>query len=392
MKSIAGLFFWSSISKLIVVLFTIVLIRKFSTEDYAYFIAVFMYFTVFFQLAASAIERLYIIETNKYKDNFGYNAIVLAVLLIFVPSLYFLYAKGLLYFLLINFLGFSSFLFQLLRIVHQKNEKFKDYALLELARNFLWVIGGFIILILYGSSSHLAVLFLYGVLNLLIFSISFKALPKFKGTLKSSVKYLKSKQNLINYSILAGLFPYFVFIAVEFGGSTQDIASLGAALRYQAVLALIVVSMNTVIIAQMNSDNTGLDLLRRTWSQTYLMLLFFLAVVVSIYYLIPLIDMGKYPDSKVYFIYLSLTSVVSLLALPVVNYLLKIRAYSYLLMSLSISFVLSISYVAVNFKITNNFETFNVLHLLKAMLFAYITNLALNYLFYRKFKNENTNY
>ncbi len=383
MQNISVLFALSAISKAMVLFFTLYLIRVFSVESFALFISIFVYFSIIFQLASGFFERLYIVETIKFECNYWSNILLFIILFVFIPSLLFLYFRGVEFFILIFFLALTSFLFQITRVFYQKHSKFKEYALLEISRNLLWTVSG-VVLLYFSSKAPLLILYSYGIFNLLIFAVAFKVLPKKIGKAYASYNYLFSKKTitLMAYAFISGLFPYIVFILVEHTGDLNEISSLGASLRYQAVLSLFVASMGTVFIVTFNSKELNLN---DIWKQVFIVSLIGSIIVLIIYFIIPFIDMGKYPSSAYYFILLSITTFLSLLSLPAINFLLKEKYFNLMLFSISTSLVLPVI-VGIGLFFIYKYNVMNYIDsLLFLMILAYaISFIIINIIFYRK--------
>ena len=60
MKEISIIFIFSSLSKLLVAMVSIVLINYLNVEEYSHYILIFTVFSIVFQVIASVIERLYV--------------------------------------------------------------------------------------------------------------------------------------------------------------------------------------------------------------------------------------------------------------------------------------------------------------------------------------------
>ncbi|WP_155876503.1 hypothetical protein [Desulfuromonas sp. AOP6] len=260
----------------------------------------------------------------------------------------------------------------------QKQERFKTYALLEITRNILWLIVGILIVYDYKQGNFVYILYSHAILSLLIFIIGIKKVPSQIGSISKSFTYLNNKKSLISYSVLAGLFPYIVFIATDKFGSNYDISALGAALRYQAILSLVVLSINTVVLSQIGNVSILKNYVKNLWKKVYLAVTICLLFILCVYFLIPFIDGGKYPDSKNYFLLLSATTILSLFNLPPVSILLKKMQYGKILKSLLVSLTVTATLVFALYYFLGIEALQSIEILLFSMIFAYMINLMIN--------------
>lgn len=389
MKEVSLIFIFSSFSKVLVAAISLALIRFVEIEEYSHFILIFTFFTIIFQIVSSVIERLYIVEYEVYsKNEFQYN-LILIVLLLFLPAGYVFFTQNIEDFFLIIFLSVTSIFFQIKRIRMQKNERYADYVKLEIKRNFLWALSAFTIVYFYSKGFYIYILYALGFINLLMLCGSVGQGRKSKEPGSASVKYILSKYYLILFSVIAGLFPFLVFIFIS---NTRDpvlIASIGAAMRYQALLSMVVLSMNTVFLPKLNAGVLSRESLMPTlWKQVKIALFISLAFILLTYYLIPVVDEGKYPDTQLFFVLISITTLVSLISLPIVNSLLANYKYKELFQSLAAA--LGVAYIV--FQVMVMFEGDVIVALFLSMIVAYAVNFILNFTKYSQInKHENFN-
>lgn len=379
MKEISLIFIFSSLSKVLVATISLVLIRFVKIEEYSHFILIFTFFTIVFQIISGVIERLYIIEHAAYsKNEFRYNFILITSLLI-IPVIYFLVTQNIEDFVLIMFLSATSIFFQIKRIRMQRNERYVDYVKLEIERNFLWVLSSLTIIYFYREGFYIYILYALGIINIIMLWSPVKNGGSSKELYSASVKYIFSKYYLMSFSVVAGLFPYLVFIFISNTGDQVLIASIGAAMRYQALLSMVVLSMNTVFLPKLNVGNLSREaLMPMLWKQVRTALFISLIFIVVAYHLIPIVDEGKYPETQLFFILISMTTLVSLISLPIVNSLLADYKYKELFYSLVAA--LGVAYTA--FHVMMELGRTAVLAVCFSMIIAYVVNLSLNFFKY----------
>ena len=308
--------------------------------------------------------------------------------MLFFPSIYIFLTKPSHDLLVILFLSITSIVFQINRIRLQKNEQYLSYVRVEIVRNIFWVIATAIILFFYRHGDYIYIIYSYGVVNLMMSLPIKNSQITEKETYRESIGYLFSKRYLVLFSVISGLFPYVVFLFVENNGDDTLIASVGAAMRYQALLSMVVLSMNTVFLAKFNNNLNKKNMIDIIWKQVRNAFFISLIFIIVIYYSIPIIDSGKYPDSQIFFLLLSFSTLVSLIALPIVNSLLADNKYKEMFFSLLIGLLVGVIF----YWFSAAFVGPVIIRVFIAMIIAYIVNFILNTIRYNQAKRDNENF
>ena len=360
---------------MLVAAISLALIRYIDTAEFSEYILVFTYFNIFFQLVSGIVERLYIVEHDAYSKNQTRYNLILAVSILLIPCIYIFATKDIQFLFLIVFLSCSSIFFQFKRIKLQKKEDFVGYASLEIKRNIIWSVIAFALIAYYREGFYKYILYSYGIINLImLYPLAGSKAPT-SESFATSIKYIFSKYYLILLSLLSGLFPYVVFLFISASNDKVLISSVGAAMRYQAILSMIVMSMNTIFLPKFASMFSHQDLLAsKIWKQVTSALILSFVFILCIYQVIPIVDHGRYPDTPLYFVLISIPTLISLLGLPVVNRLLSNLKYKELfeslLLGLGAALVFYISAVTLDFDKTES--------LFYSMIVAYLVNFILN--------------
>lgn len=185
------------------------------------------------------------------------------------------------------------------------------------------------------------------------------------------------------------MFPYFAFLYISVRGSEIEISSLGAAMRYQALFSMLVMSVNLVVISRINDPGSNrAEELKNIWKGVGVLTVLSVLFVAFVWFLIPWVDGGKYPDSRDYFLLLSLTSIVSLIGVPVVNFLVSLRRYKEMFYSLSIALMVSF----ISFYVFDEIVDQHLIVVLLSMIVAYASNFLINlYRYFRVGRDESFN-
>ncbi len=381
-------FIFDGISKLFLVISSLFLIKYLSIDAYSMFVVVFTCSMIAYQGVGSVVERLYIAEYEQY---IPHHIWTLRLLLLIGGGGFFVYvflAQGVSAAVVFILIVLVSVHYQVERIKLQRVEKYNKFIVVEFFRNLCWLLLVFSVFWFTKEREEYYSLLGYFIATGLGFflvkrisrEVDFGAETLVvKEDLLSAIKYLWDKNKVVLYSVVSAIFPYFAFIVVGLLGSQELIAAYGAALRYQAMFSMAVYAANVVLIARM-ANNLGQQ--SKVISDFFKVIPWLLLVVFSasvfVWWLIPIIDGGKYPETQVSFIILAACSLCSLLAAPFVNFLLSKQEYEKMLKSLMLGVVVFFFSLPVLFFLN---ESYGILFSLVA---AYISILVSNIIFSRK--------
>ena len=346
MKSVVfRVFFIDGFSKFFMAASSLLLIKYLSVDEYSIFIAVYTCTLLAYQSICSVIERLYIAEHARYTP---FQVSVKYLLLIVGCggfSLYVFFNQGISEGLMFLLLVFICVNYQAERIKLQKSEKYSRFMLVEFFRNLSWFVlvvvavlfarenAGYISLMGYALSTGVMVFLVKKISKSANGGASYYYFPQ--KDIVSAAKYLGGKIDILSYSMITAIFPYLAFLMIGVLGDEVLIATYGAAMRYQAIFSMAVYAANTVLIAKM-ANNVGQERQILSDFKKVLPWLLLVAVLASIlvWWLIPIIDNGKYPGTQISFVIMVFCSLCALLATPYINILLANNLYTRMLFSL----------------------------------------------------------
>ena len=389
-------FLFDGASKMFLAASSLMLIKYLPVDEYSAFITVFTYAMLVYQGVCSVIERLYIAEHAQYM----LHQIGVKYLLLLVGcggfSFYVFFFQGLLAGLMFLLLVLISVNYQVERIKLQKSEKYSEFMLVEFFRNLSWFLLVVVAVLFAKESAGYVSLMGYalstGVMFIFVKKISKRAHEADYGCIVqkdivSAVRYLGRKKSILSYSAITAIFPYLAFIMVGILGDDMLTATYGAALRYQAIFSIAVYAANAVLIAKM-ANNVGHE--KRILSDFKGVLPWLLLAAVSasmlVWWLIPIIDNGKYPGAQTCFVIMVFYSLCALLATPFVNILLANNLYTKMLFSLIAGLIVFAALLPVLYTQSRYFG------ILYALASAYFTILCCNVFFANKqILNESIN-
>jgi O-antigen/teichoic acid export membrane protein len=147
------------------------------------------------------------------------------------------------------------------------------------------------------------------------------------------------------YSLLAAVIPFLPILFANHERNVELLATYGAAMRYQAVLGFFVYALNTVCLPVLASAGRREDMIlqvRRFYRAIPLVIVAGAMAIGAVILIIPLIDGGKYPKLPLVFLILSGCSLLSLVAVPLINLLLVERQYKQILLCMVLGFIVNL--------------------------------------------------
>lgn len=328
-RILSTVFLWGGVAKFFLLVISLLILRYFDAEEYSLFIFVFSMHNYIYQGVCGVYERLFIVERKYNEDKYKVNILVLFLLSVFLVCIFSLIAKvGVNTFLALILLVTSSYFYQIKRIQYQAAGSFGQYCKIDVVRSMTWFFlvvlfvcldlnDSFVLLLL--MSFSLIVMVRAGIID--VFREKYQWIE-----IRSAAFYYCSKFYIIIYSIMTALIPGLPLLYAEIIGDAETVGSVGAALRYQAILSLMVLSLNSVCLSRLASHGSkGFDW-RILFPVTVLSVVFVLIVGASI----PWMNNGKYLDSKTYFYVFGACSLVSMLSVYAVNFIVAQRKYKFM--------------------------------------------------------------
>lgn len=344
MRQVYGVFFGDGIGKGILAVTTIYLISVMDINSYAYFTLIFTSIMMGYQTVSGVVERLYIVEFEEFSP------VATEVMLIIGSSLaclFFVYLVVSTDFTagFLCLLGIGTFVFyQYQRIKLQKKELFSIFIAMDLIKNSIWLFLS--IFVIWIKVENLV----EWVVISMVLAVVPPIFPSYRREYKEisvgptgsewefgrALAYIRSKKMIVVYAIVAGFLPYLPIVLADLDGENHLIATYGAALRYQAILALAVYAANVVFLPKISKcdGRQAIDMVKRFYTSLPLaILLLFIFCVFSVFS-IPYLDGNKYENLQISFLILALCSVFTLISTPMVNILISNQKYTEMLIIL----------------------------------------------------------
>ncbi|MCD5978825.1 hypothetical protein [Pseudomonas quasicaspiana] len=357
------LFVVDGISKAFLAVASLVLIKYLSIPEFAQFSIIFIASMMTYQVIGGIVERLYISDYDSYKATCEVSSMPLILIFGAAAFIYTYNYSDIRAAIFVLILIYLCTQYQLQRIKMQKKERFIIYAIVDLLRNAIWLvllaINFFFVSDSFFVSREFFALGSYAVLaiiaNFTLYKLTGNSVAEEIGCAYGvfarfafSLKYFLSRKNVVFYSVLGGVIPYFPFVVATAMRNESLISTYAAAMRYQAIFSMAIMAVNTVVIARFCNRK---DLIGAEASAFYRVLPFaigcLMLAIACIWYVIPYIDGGKYPDLRVVFVILSICPVISLVSTVAVNKLLAFNCYSVMLKSVLFGFLFMLFFTPV---------------------------------------------
>ncbi|MBM2882780.1 hypothetical protein JFK97_00020 [Chromobacterium phragmitis] len=341
-------------SKFLLVAINLMLIRSLSVHDYAHFTILTTVAYLGYQMVCGPLERLYIAEHAKYKEHLTSIKNTLLLLCLLLSGIW-LWKTSTALDIFLCWVGIIVLTHhQYLKIHFQKKEDFTVYSLMEICKNFGWLLLAaipFIFKIQINEAYYFEALIFSALVTILIFGRVRQIFPlkiPEKGELFSSAIALKKANFVIGYTLAGAAIPYYpVFVAVY--TSEPYVTSLyGAASRYLAILNMAAFAFNTVLLPQLASVNKVEEcwsIIKRLAKKLPIFIFCYLLVIVVVYLGMPFVDKGKYSELPIIFLLMSITPFLSLISAPFINILLLNNGSRLIFLTMLSALVLSIAMI-----------------------------------------------
>lgn len=347
MKAFARVFSFDLISKGVLGLISIALIRLMTASEYAKYTFSLAILAFVLQSISGTFNRMYILTPRRAVTSSG-DAPTLLLLQLFVLYALTLLALplsgrlGVLFFAVVALVS-AACLYEFTRTNFQKALDFKSYSKMELQRAILLSSLILLAVVVFGKdTSAIAIVCAHTTAYLLICwratagRLKAMSLPSRAALLKSLRSLLVGgHQWLFAYFLLSGIFSQVdVFMLAALGDDVM-VASYGSAFRYYGILALALSSAHALLLPMIQQTGTREELDELLLKHRRLLVGFSAAVFVVAWasgWFIPLIDAGKYPDAVPVLRILSVSIVISFAFSPHVNLILRCGQHRFLVL------------------------------------------------------------
>ena len=344
MKSIIQVFSFDIISKAILGVTGILLIRYMSPGEYARHTLAISLIVVVTQAFTTSLNRLYIVGYQKLgldgssSSFLGFQIASILVLGVMTypfrnlfSSTYWFLAAAII----------ATCLSEFSKVFYQEKMRFLRFSLIELSRVALIAIGVIVIIrIARDSLQAWQVLMVQAAAMVSIFAIFFgrrlelSNFFRFREVLTLGRRIIRGEfKYLFGYFFLFALFGQIDIFMLRSLANDSALATYGSAFRYYTLVILALSSVHTVMlpITQKSEDLDELKMTFRRYSR--LVLLIAPVIILGAWasrWIIPAIDAGKYPEAIAVFRILAVSAIISIAFSPYVNLVMKFEGFRFL--------------------------------------------------------------
>lgn len=333
-KTILKVFSVDFISKVVMMLITIYLIRIMNQVDYAKYSLVLVIVNTFNSIVISSFGKIYIVDNDKYKR---YEKSLLVLIAMFCVAfsivLFWINSKSFnqvdIFFVM--YFSLCNCIFSFSRIIYQSNCNFTKFSLLEIVRVFLFAI-------------LLITTFILKINNVLYFIIVIQGFPliigfiillkDYRSIFKQKIHLLKLAQLLLSnnqilffvYAVLMSFASQLDLILLNQYSTTYYVAAYSSGLKYYNIILMVSSTINSVMLPMISKEN-DYDAIKKMYKRISIMSIFLGGfVIIGLFvspYIIPILDGGKYPEAIDVYRILSISAWISFIFAPYNNLVIK---------------------------------------------------------------------
>lgn len=344
MKAVLQVFSFDLAAKALLGGAAIVLIRYTPEQEYATYTFALALSTLFSQTITSTFNRIYIVGYNEFQARHELSAFFwlqiwgIAILsLVLVPLAWQL---GVVYFLA-AVLASVNCLSEYCKTGLQQMQRFFGYSMAELGRAGATTASVLMLVLVFGHAIPaegilLAQALAVGILFLVVFRriIGFAGALRVRSAAGLAANIVRGEYKwLLGYFLVLAVFGQVDVFMLKVLAGSDELAGYGAAFRYYSLLSLALAAVHAVllpIIQQLGS----VEELRRVTARHRLLTLAFIPVVILVgwiaQWVLPWIDLGKYPHSVDVFRVLCASAVISFAFSPHVNIAMRYQRFGFL--------------------------------------------------------------
>lgn len=343
MKAVVQVFTLDVLARVVLGATVVLLIRFMAPDQYAAYTLAFSAATMLGQMMSGGFNRTFIVGYDRLGLDRAPSAFLMlqigllaglgGVMYLFAPHLHGLYGVALL-------LVVAQCLIEYVRTSFQQGMRFFRFSSVEILRAAI-LLGGVGLLIVTGTSiSAYDALVVHTVALLLVFMVVFARRLEWRELRQVglALRWMAAivtgpYRYLFGYTILVAVMTQADFFLLRWLAGPEAVATYGSAFRYYTVLSMALGAVHTVFLPLIRSMQTEHEL-RSLLARHRRLVLAFIPVVlggaVAARWVIPMIDLGKYPEAVSVFQILAISSVVSLAFAPHVNILLRFEDFPFL--------------------------------------------------------------
>lgn len=346
----------ASFSKVLLALLTLSFIHFLSSDQYAKYTFALSLMVFVTQAVASSVNRVYVVGHEALSlKNASVTLLKFQLLCIFAIMLltWPLNKQDVILYYLTFALVLATSITEFIRTMTQQELNFSRYAVVDIVRSLLFVLGAALMIGFLKYDVQAWQILLIQALAVTGSFIFFAGrFQYFKNNSPVSVVqimasiYRSNYVYLLGYFILIALFIQISIFMLKIFSDNLSIGTFGSAFRYYVFLMLPVEAINVVILAMIQKISTPeewKEILSRVgrWVIIYVPLVI-LAIIISPW-MIPLIDLGRYPDAVAVFNLMAISAVIAFLFSPYLNLLMRFEDFRFLFILITAMLATSIT-------------------------------------------------
>ncbi|MCT8140284.1 polysaccharide biosynthesis C-terminal domain-containing protein [Anaerobacillus sp. CMMVII] len=357
MRSIVQVFSFDLTSKILLGVIGIIIIRYMPETEYALYSFALAMITVVAQTLAATFRRIYIVgfsefDLKQHSDSFLGLQLLIILFLTIVSIPFHIYFNGVYLLILIMIVGTT--LVEYIKTAYQQELQFLKFSVVEIVRSASFFALTLLLIFLFRHSiSAWQVLSIQASTMFFIFILVFrsklnlkqifaikKALEIGKSIFKGSYKYLLG---LTFFTTICAQLDVFM---LKWISTELQLATYGSAFRYYTLVFLALNSVNAVLLPIIQNTNNRSELDDIYMKHRKMLMLFVPIVLIGAWlsgWIIPYIDMGKYPDAVATFRILAVSAIFSFAFSPHVNLVMKFGGFKYLYYVIVIAVVMNLA-------------------------------------------------
>ena len=340
MRAVLQVFGFELVSKVLVGVVGIALIRLMQPAEYARLTFALACATFASQALTFAFNRIYVVsevEASQARIDGMVSAQVLAVASLGLVLLPAVVPLGTLY-IPVVLLVLGSAIADFTKTMYQRDQRFLRFSMVELGRSLLYLSGIVAVYLLFGGTLHARWVLaaqIGAMLTAALVAWRLERRPAPRLSLASGGTVLRemvtgASRFLLLYFVLLSLFGQLEVLLLERLAPPLALASYGAAVRYYGLLSLALGAVHTVLLPLVHEARLSgrLDEVLREQRRLLLAVIPILVVAAVVAgWALPWVDGGKYPESVLVFRILTLSALFSFVLSPYSNVLISAGRY-----------------------------------------------------------------
>lgn len=344
MRLILKVFSFDMISKVLVGILGILLIRYMGESEYALYVFYLAVINLVAQTIVITFRRIFILEDLNDINNIppgNYFIVQLFIVLCISVVGYFIFSINLSVYIIMLLVVTGIVGVEFSKTYFQKRMDFKNFSKIEISKSltfFMLTLSSILISKFNILAWHVLLLQALSLIVVYIFYLN-NDLKITNNFSIENVKYILRKifmgpqKQLIIYVLFSGFLSQIDILLLKYLSNDYEMATYGSALRYYMLVLLSLNAINTIFLPLINNMKDKIGYLELKLLHKKVVILFLPVIIIGAWvseWIMPLIDMGRYPDAVVVFRILSLSVILSLVFSPYATIVMKYEKFSFL--------------------------------------------------------------